>query len=378
MRGTARRAVQSTRGRSRAPPRSAADPAGAGPVTVAPVSTAARIESADAANELFERYHDRVYAFCMSRTRNPTDAEDATQTAFMYALSGLRRGVVPRFELTWLLRIAENVCHSIHRRAYRRYERDELPDEASGPEDVSLVAERFEMLCAALESLPDRQRRAVLLREWRGLSYTEIADELDVSHAAVETLLFRARRSLAKQFGSLVVLPLPSLGRFVRWLGGTGSVKAAAVTAVTIGAATGVVSSSPVDRAPAQPAPTTSASTATVERVSPLLRAQPAIASTSTHSAVPAPVVPPSAAPAEPQVGAAEAGQSAREVPSVESPTSEPVAGVVDTPTIPTIVLPVDPAEPLAPIVELTAPLENELEQLPHIELPQLPQLPLP
>ena len=45
--------------------------------------------------------------------------------------------------------------------------------------------------------MPEQQRRALLLREWQGLSYKEIADELDLSQAAVETLLFRARRSLA-------------------------------------------------------------------------------------------------------------------------------------------------------------------------------------
>jgi hypothetical protein len=48
-----------------------------------------------------------------------------------------------------------------------------------------------------LERLPDTQRRAILLREWQGLSYREIAAELEVSQAAVETLIFRARRSLA-------------------------------------------------------------------------------------------------------------------------------------------------------------------------------------
>ena len=114
----------------------------------------------------------------------------------MHALNGLRRGVAPQFELTWLLKIAENVCHSMHRRAYRRYERDELPiDLASRQDDLGSVTERFDALCVALESLPDNQRRAMLLREWRGLSYNEIADELEVSHAAVETMLFRARRS---------------------------------------------------------------------------------------------------------------------------------------------------------------------------------------
>ena len=54
-------------------------------------------------------------------------------------------------------------------------------------------------LTRALSAIPERQRRALLLREWQGLSYAEIADELGVSLAAVETLLFRARRSVAEQ-----------------------------------------------------------------------------------------------------------------------------------------------------------------------------------
>ena len=46
--------------------------------------------------------------------------------------------------------------------------------------------------------MPESQRRAILLREWQGLSYREIAAELELSQTAVETLIFRARRSLAK------------------------------------------------------------------------------------------------------------------------------------------------------------------------------------
>ena len=49
----------------------------------------------------------------------------------------------------------------------------------------------------ALETMPETQRRAILLREWQGLSYREIAAELDVTQSAVETLIFRARRALA-------------------------------------------------------------------------------------------------------------------------------------------------------------------------------------
>jgi hypothetical protein len=54
----------------------------------------------------------------------------------------------------------------------------------------------------ALAHMPDNQRRAILLREWQGLSYREISDELNLSQSAVETLIFRARRTLASKLES--------------------------------------------------------------------------------------------------------------------------------------------------------------------------------
>jgi RNA polymerase sigma-70 factor (ECF subfamily) len=187
-----------------------------------------------------------VLAFCRSRTRNASDAEDATQTTFMYALTALQRGVVPEFELAWLLRIADNVCHSMRRRAYRRYERDELPLElGDSNRDPALVADRLSTLADALETLPETQRRAILLREWRGLSYEEIAERLETSHAAVETLLFRARRSLAKHAASVGTGLLPYLSGLVRWLLGSCAGKAAAVTAATITLGAGLPSDVP-------------------------------------------------------------------------------------------------------------------------------------
>ena len=53
----------------------------------------------------------------------------------------------------------------------------------------------------ALSHMPDNQRRAILLREWQGLSYHEIASELKLSQSAVETLIFRARRTLRRECG---------------------------------------------------------------------------------------------------------------------------------------------------------------------------------
>jgi len=57
-------------------------------------------------------------------------------------------------------------------------------------------AEKLVDLTGALHRLPQRQRRALVLREWQGLNYDEIASELGLTQAAVETLLHRARRSV--------------------------------------------------------------------------------------------------------------------------------------------------------------------------------------
>jgi RNA polymerase sigma-70 factor (ECF subfamily) len=157
---------------------------------------------ADAAGLLYQRHASRIFAFCLSRLGNREEAEDATQTTFLNAFRSLQGGVEPRFELAWLFRIAENACRDRRKSAWRRgrveatADLQELQDAVSAPErgdDDGLVG-----LNAALAAMPERQRRAILLREWQGLSYDEIARELDVSNAAVETLIFRARRSLAR------------------------------------------------------------------------------------------------------------------------------------------------------------------------------------
>jgi RNA polymerase sigma-70 factor, ECF subfamily len=150
---------------------------------------------------LYERHGARVQAYCRRRLHSQEEAEDALQTTFLYACRGLQRGVVPESEVAWLLKIAHNVCLSTwdSDRRRRRLELVQAPDlleeltPAVPPEPESVIA-----LETALSDLTDLQRRAILLREWRGLSYREIADELELSQSAVETLIFRARRTLAR------------------------------------------------------------------------------------------------------------------------------------------------------------------------------------
>jgi RNA polymerase sigma factor (sigma-70 family) len=154
------------------------------------------------ATDLYERYASRLYGFCLHRLGSREEAEDAVQTTFLNAFRGLSRGVVPASESAWLFKIAENVCLSRHRASFRR-RRVEVPGDLAVVEETVAAPARADdeliPLEDALADMPEAQRRALLLREWQGLSYREIAAELEVSQSAVETLIFRARRSLARR-----------------------------------------------------------------------------------------------------------------------------------------------------------------------------------
>jgi len=142
------------------------------------------------------------------------EAEDAAQTTFLNAFRGLERGIVPEHEEAWLLAIARNVCltrrDAVRRRAIEVPRDPHTLDELVG---TSVETNEFEGLEEAFAALTEQQRRAVFLREWHGLSYREIAQTLALSQAAVETLLFRARRTLARH----VRRPL-GIGSFAPWL----------------------------------------------------------------------------------------------------------------------------------------------------------------
>ena len=149
------------------------------------------------------------------------EAEDAVQTTFMNAFRALGRGVVPEAESAWLFKIAENVCLSRRRSSWRRG-RIESPSDFDVIEEIvpGPSRQRDELIGIedALASMPEQQRRAILLREWQGLSYREISQELELSQSAVETLIFRARRSLAQGLEQPDLLKKPKRKSFRRAL----------------------------------------------------------------------------------------------------------------------------------------------------------------
>ena len=169
------------------------------------IGRAAKVErpavpSCDATRDLFERFSAQIMGYCLHQLGSREEAEDAVQTTFMNAFRGLQRGIVPQVESAWLFKIAHNVCLSRRRSTWRRG-RIEAPNNLEVLQEVVPAREQIDddliRLPEVLEGMPESQRRAILLREWQGLSYREIADELRLSQSAVETLIFRARRALA-------------------------------------------------------------------------------------------------------------------------------------------------------------------------------------
>jgi RNA polymerase sigma factor (sigma-70 family) len=171
--------------------------------TYDPREASAVVDPAAATRDLYERHGQRVLTFCLSRLRDAEEAQDGAQTTFLYALRALGNGTRPRFERAWLLAIAHNVCRSTRRSRNRRVARTSFADvtelEAAASALQDDTGEDLVWIRDALERLPESQRRAILLREWQGLSDADMAAELQLTVGAVEALLFRARRSLATQ-----------------------------------------------------------------------------------------------------------------------------------------------------------------------------------
>ena len=153
-------------------------------------------------DKAFERLYSRhvrdVYRYAAAMLDDASDAEDVTQTTFLNAYRSFNSGVRPERPRSWLLAIAHNVCRQRFRQSSRR------PSEVSFEDDIAdTIADEDtpsgDDIRRALGHLAFNQRAALVMRELEGRSYAEIAEILDVSTSAVETLIFRARRALREQ-----------------------------------------------------------------------------------------------------------------------------------------------------------------------------------
>jgi RNA polymerase sigma-70 factor (ECF subfamily) len=175
----------------------------------------ARIAKGD--NDAFEILVNRhqtsvlnlIYRFIGDRTQ----AKDLAQEVFIRVWQAAKTYKPEAKFTTWIYRIVTNVCFNELKSARRRkwfsfHRSDEdgentieetLSDGAPSAEDLLLEKERSRQISDALQSLPDNQRMALVLKRYDDLSYAEIAKIIGCSVSAVESMLVRAKRTLQEK-----------------------------------------------------------------------------------------------------------------------------------------------------------------------------------
>ncbi|HZN12982.1 MAG TPA: RNA polymerase sigma factor [Acidimicrobiales bacterium] len=154
--------------------------------------------------DLYKRYFQRIYRYCLKRVGDAHEAEELAQEAFVRAYSAMPRLTGERRFYPWLSVIASRLCVDTHRRRGRTTPAAviELGVVEGGQEDVIAEVDR-EILTRALAKMSDRHREVLHLREQEGWSYDRIATHLNVGVGTVEALLFRARRALRREFNAI-------------------------------------------------------------------------------------------------------------------------------------------------------------------------------
>jgi RNA polymerase sigma factor (sigma-70 family) len=366
---------------------------------------------------MYQRYAQDVYRYALAVLRNPADAEDVTQTTFMNAYRAFKDGTQIEKPQNWLIKIAHNACRTRFIRAQRRPQ--EVPLEDSIERIAVPESERpnVRSILRALGQLPFNQRSALVMRELEGRSYEEIADTLGVSVSAVETLIFRARRSLRLKASSLRALTFVQLPSTLRsfWesgageavttggalVGGGAAFKAVAVLVAGLVAggagykavSAGTLAHSSPGKVEPHAAPTSAvlaASYSVQEREQPGRAVQarvkaPAVTGAPGKAAKPAPDEPQKGSAATQRGGSSTAGASSPSAAAVgssggaASPPSVPA--LPPAPTVPAVTAPSLPPTPTVPTPTVPAPTlpsPPTIPDPPTVPVPTLPQPPPP
>ena len=170
-----------------------------------------RCQAGDSAafGNLYARYYERLLRFCLRRLNDRHEAEDTAQEAFARAWKALPRFAGDKRFYPWLTVIAGNICTDMLRRRSRSTPTDDFELTAQQPlgavaddtsEDLVLAAVDGELVNRALGRLSVRHRHVLAMREGSGWTYQQIADHEGVEIGTIETLLWRARQALKREF----------------------------------------------------------------------------------------------------------------------------------------------------------------------------------
>lgn len=172
-------------------------------------------------DDLYVRYYRRLYRFCLRRLHDSHEAEDVAQESFARAWRALPNFAGDRRFYPWLSVIAAHLCTDVLRRRNRstpvaEFHQGNVASTEDGGEELMIAAVDSDLVSRAFQRLSDRHQRILNLREGSGWSYQRIADHEGVGITAVETLLWRARQALKREFAALA----GSEGRTAGWIAG--------------------------------------------------------------------------------------------------------------------------------------------------------------
>jgi RNA polymerase sigma-70 factor, ECF subfamily len=170
---------------------------------------------------LLRRYRTPLVNFLNRMVRDSATAEDLAQEVFLRVYRARKQYSPTAKFTTWLFRIATNLAlNSIRDNRHKQMEDSldepaeagdaaprELPSREMRIDEHILERDRCDFIRRAVESLPEKQRAAVLLHKYEEMDYSEIARILDCSESALKSLLFRAYETLRVQLAPLVGLP---------------------------------------------------------------------------------------------------------------------------------------------------------------------------
>lgn len=168
---------------------------------------AARRGDQDAFEQLVRLYEKRVFALTLRMCKNPEDAAEAAQEAFLAAWQGLRFFRGESSFSTWLYRLASNACVDLLRREGRHRAAagpsldDEalnldVPDRTGSPQEQAERSELRAQIEAGLAALPPDYRQVLILRELHQRTYDEIAEILSLDLGTVKSRISRGRKQL--------------------------------------------------------------------------------------------------------------------------------------------------------------------------------------
>lgn len=152
-------------------------------------------------NIIVDDYSDRLYRYVLKTMKDADASMDIVQESYEKLWKNIEK---VEFEKAgpWLFRTSYNAVIDVKRKGYRQIYTDELPDRG----EERNYSDLKEILNEALAKISERQRTAIILRDYEGYSYKEIGEMMDLNEGQVKITIYRGRVALKEYIGALDVV----------------------------------------------------------------------------------------------------------------------------------------------------------------------------